>query len=107
MRRFIGSLLLLVAMASGATAATYRLDADGTGDFATIAEAIAAAATGDSILLAAGLISARATRSSTTAARTSSSPALGRGRRSSTARTVTTPQCGFGTRSPALQFSAT
>ncbi len=55
MRRFIGSLLLLVAMASGATAATYHLNAEGTGDFPTIAEAIAAAIPGDSILLAAGL----------------------------------------------------
>jgi hypothetical protein len=55
MRRFIGSLLLLVGLAGSATAATYHLNADGTGDFATIAEAIAAVAPGDSILLAAGL----------------------------------------------------
>jgi len=53
MHKLLGA--LLVAMASEANAVTYHLDAAGTGDYPSIAAAIAAANPGDSILLAAGL----------------------------------------------------
>lgn len=46
---------LLAALPGTGSGATYHLSADGAGDFPTITEAIAAAETGDSILLAAGL----------------------------------------------------
>jgi hypothetical protein len=55
MRALTMALALLTTAAGALPAATYQLNAEGTGDFPTIVAAIAAADPGDSILLAAGL----------------------------------------------------
>lgn len=56
MRKWLIGLLLILGLCAGfAQAETYVVAVDGTGDFQTLTEAVAASSTGDTILLRAGV----------------------------------------------------
>ena len=56
MRKWLIGLLMILGLCAGfAQAETYVVAVDGTGDFQTLTEAVAASSTGDTILLRAGV----------------------------------------------------
>ena len=56
-RRLVWGIVLLIGMSGFATSATITVNSDGSGDYATIQEALTVAAGGDEIIVGAGIYS--------------------------------------------------